>query len=139
MGDWWSLGVMLYEFIVGPLPFGADTDDHMQIFKAIVEEPLTFPDYVTDESALALIKGLIEKRPERRLGGSSLGAKEIKEQPYYTGFGWDALAGGFFKPPWKPDAEALMTSWEPPDGDLMQHVSTDNFRTTSGMEWSKIF
>mmetsp|Transcript_119236 Transcript_119236/g.297454 ORF Transcript_119236/g.297454 Transcript_119236/m.297454 type:complete len:131 (+) Transcript_119236:3-395(+) len=130
---------MLHEFIVGPLPFGADTDDQMAIFRSILNDKLSIPDYVKDADAQRVLKGILDKDPDRRLGGSSLGAKEIKEHAYYTGFNWNALAGGFFEPPWKPNAEALMKNWEPPDGDIMDHVSKDKVTFTKGMEWARSF
>ena len=34
-------------------------------------------------------------------------------------FDWDALAGGFFPPPWQPDAKALWVQWEKPNGKTM--------------------
>jgi len=135
--DWWSLGVMLHEFIVGPLPFGATTDDQMAIFRSIMDDPLVIPDYVKDEDAAALVKGMLDRDPQTRLGAA--GAKEIKEHPYYSEFNWDALAGGFFEPPWRPNAEALMKNWEPPDGDIMDHVSKENFSFSKGMEWARTF
>lgn len=135
--DWWSLGVMLHEFVVGPLPFGADTDDQMGIFRSILGDTLVFPDYVKDLEAQALVAGLLDKDPESRLGG--LGAKEIKEQAYYAGFNWDALAGGFFEPPWKPNAQALMKNWEPPDADVMDYCSQESVTFPKSMEWAKTF
>ncbi|CAE7572363.1 Pkg21D [Symbiodinium sp. CCMP2592] len=134
--DWWSLGVMLYEFVVGPIPFGAGEEDQMRLFAAISEAPLTFPSYVA-EDAMQVLSGLLERRPERRLGSS--GAKEIKKHLWFKGFDWDALAGGFFPPPWQPDAQAQMRNWEEPDGDLMDHVSTESFSFAKGMEWAKLF
>ncbi|CAE7379030.1 MET3 [Symbiodinium microadriaticum] len=134
--DWWSLGVMLYEFVVGPIPFGAGEEDQMRLFAAISEAPLTFPTYVA-EDAMQVLSGLLERRPERRLGSS--GAKEIKKHLWFKGFDWDALAGGFFPPPWQPDAQAQMRNWEEPDGDLMDHVSTESFSFAKGMEWAKLF
>jgi len=130
---------MLYEFIVGPQPFGADTEDQVKIFRAILEEPLTFPASIKDEAAVVVIRALLERKPERRMGGSSIGAKEIKESSFYQGFNWDALAGGFFDPPWKPNQQALMTQWEPPDGEVMDHVSKESFGFSKGMEWAKDF
>lgn len=137
--DWWSLGVMLHEFIVGPLPFGANVDDQVAIFKSILNDSLVFPDYVRDRDAQSIIAGMLDKEPTKRLGSSSEGAKEIKCQTYYNRFNWDALAGGFHDPPWKPNMESLMKTWEPPDGDLMDHVSKDSFSFSDGMEWAKDF
>merc|ERR1719487_2174582 len=109
--DWWSLGVMMYEFVVGPLPFGADATDQMSLFKAILKEPLEFPDYISDEPAKNLIAGLLERKTEKRMGSSTQGAKEMKAHDYYSDFNWDALGGGFHEPPWSPPVEALMKNW----------------------------
>jgi len=137
--DWWSLGVMLYEFIVGPLPFAQEDTDGMGIFRAILHDPIVWPRYVTDETALALMQGMLRKEPEKRLGGTSLGAKEIKQEAYYDGFNWDALAGAALEPPWKPCADVLMKNWEPPDGDLMDHISKETVSFDGDMAWAKDF
>lgn len=135
--DWWSLGVMLHEFVVGPLPFGADAEDQATLFKAILQAELVFPEYVNDEAVLSLIAGLLERKVERRIAAGSKGAKEIMHHPYFIDFNWDALAGGFFEPPWKPDAQSLMQSWEPPDGPLDDNIG--DFSDVKGMEWAKGF
>jgi len=136
--DWWSLGVMAYEFIVGPQPFGANTEDQMKLFQEILEAPLVIPDYVKDQSAISLVQGLLERDGSERLAAQE-GASEIKEHDYFDGFDWDALAGGFYQPPWKPDADEIRASWEPSDGDLMQHVGKGTIKETKGMEWCKGF
>jgi cGMP-dependent protein kinase len=33
MVDLWSIGIMLYEFICGGLPFGEDAEDPFEIYK----------------------------------------------------------------------------------------------------------
>eukprot|EP00928_Gymnodinium_smaydae_P096053 TRINITY_DN8397_c0_g1_i2.p1 TRINITY_DN8397_c0_g1~~TRINITY_DN8397_c0_g1_i2.p1 ORF type:complete len:874 (-),score=186.07 TRINITY_DN8397_c0_g1_i2:65-2686(-) len=137
--DWWSLGVMMYEFIVGPLPFGADTDDQMALFREILEAPLRIPDYVKDPEAVRVLKALLVRTATKRLGGSEAGAREIKEHSYYEGFNWHALAGGFLEPPWKPPVAELRKSWEPPDGDLMSHVKSSSGKEMKGMEWARGF
>lgn len=135
--DWWSLGVMLHEFVVGPLPFGSDAEDQTALFRAILEAELRFPDYIHDEDVISCISGLLERKVDRRLGASSRGAKEIKSHRYYAEFNWDALSGGFFEPPWRPDAKALMNNWEPPDGEL--RAGTGDYSKQRGMEWAQGF
>jgi cGMP-dependent protein kinase len=139
--DWWSLGVMLHEFVVGPLPFGADAEDQMTLFKSICEDTLIFPDYVADDDVKEVIAGLLERKTERRLGSTTRGAKEIKEHSYYasSSFKWDALAGGFHEPPFKPNAQQLMKNWEAPDGDLMNTIGSETVTFSKSMEWARGF
>merc|ERR1712050_31809 len=80
--DWWALGVMMHEFIVGPLPFGRDNDDQLDLFREILEAPLKFPSYVKDDSGVGVVSGLLERTPELRLGCSTRGAKEIQQHLY---------------------------------------------------------
>jgi cGMP-dependent protein kinase len=68
--DWWSLGVMVFEFICGPLPFGSDTEDQLQLFKEILEAPLHFPNYVVNQTAISVLSALLERQPELRLRSS---------------------------------------------------------------------
>eukprot|EP00929_Paragymnodinium_shiwhaense_P065667 TRINITY_DN328_c1_g1_i1.p1 TRINITY_DN328_c1_g1~~TRINITY_DN328_c1_g1_i1.p1 ORF type:complete len:894 (-),score=239.89 TRINITY_DN328_c1_g1_i1:195-2876(-) len=136
--DWWSLGVMMYEFIVGPLPFGADTDDQTKLLREILEKPLFIPKHITDKPSVSILHGMLDKNSAKRLGGSSTGSKDIKMHVFYEGFDWDALAGGWFEPPWKPDAGELRKSWEPGDGDLMKHFKNTG-KEQKGMEWARGF
>mmetsp|Transcript_49647 Transcript_49647/g.118207 ORF Transcript_49647/g.118207 Transcript_49647/m.118207 type:complete len:963 (-) Transcript_49647:64-2952(-) len=140
--DWWALGVMMHEFIVGPLPFGRDTKDQLDLFREILEAPLQFPNYVRDEAAISVITGLLERIPELRLGASMRGAKEIKDHRYFNGFDWDALVGCSMKPPWVPDAKKLQKNWELHNGEPVS--SSNSQSSTRGdddpqMEWARVF
>eukprot|EP00928_Gymnodinium_smaydae_P032775 TRINITY_DN23653_c0_g1_i2.p2 TRINITY_DN23653_c0_g1~~TRINITY_DN23653_c0_g1_i2.p2 ORF type:complete len:336 (-),score=78.86 TRINITY_DN23653_c0_g1_i2:68-1075(-) len=137
--DWWSLGVMMYEFIVGPLPFADDQDRTDEVFRAILEAPLRIPESVTDESSVSILRGLLDRRVARRLGSSIRDAKEIQEHPYFKNLRWDALAGGFLEPPWKPPTEDMKRSWEVVDNDLLQFVSKGEIKQKKGMEWAQSF
>eukprot|EP00929_Paragymnodinium_shiwhaense_P089238 TRINITY_DN49423_c0_g1_i1.p1 TRINITY_DN49423_c0_g1~~TRINITY_DN49423_c0_g1_i1.p1 ORF type:complete len:1029 (+),score=279.16 TRINITY_DN49423_c0_g1_i1:145-3231(+) len=137
--DWWSFGVVVFELVVGPLPFGASSTDQMGLFKAIIEEPLQIPDYVKDEAAQLLLHGLLDRNTDTRLGAPPRNAKEIKVHTYFEGLDWNALAGGFFDPPWAPNQEEIMKSWEPSDGDVSKNVSKGKIKFPKGMEWAKDF
>uniref|UniRef100_A0A0D6R605 non-specific serine/threonine protein kinase n=2 Tax=Spermatophyta TaxID=58024 RepID=A0A0D6R605_ARACU len=87
--DWWSLGAIMYEMLVGYPPFYSD--DPMTTCKKIVHwrHYLKFP----EEARLsAEAKDLICRLlcdVEHRLG--SRGADEIKAHPWFKGIVWDKL------------------------------------------------
>lgn len=140
--DWWSLGVMMHEFICGPLPFGHDTDDQLELFREILEAPLQFPHHMSDASAVNVISGLLERTPELRLGSSTHGAKEIQQHPYFQDFDWDAVAGRYMDPPWKPNTEVLQGNWERMDGQLVLPEGTPAFNCAdqgAEMAWAMEF
>lgn len=54
--DLWSVGVCLYEFICGGLPFGEDAEDPFEIYKEIIKKNLSYPEYMSDKSAKVIIE-----------------------------------------------------------------------------------
>ncbi|XP_071721597.1 uncharacterized protein [Rutidosis leptorrhynchoides] len=87
--DWWSLGAIMYEMLVGYPPFYSD--DPMSTCRKIVhwKSHLKFP----QEAQLTLeAKDLISKllcNVNHRLG--SKGADEIKAHPWFKGIDWDRI------------------------------------------------
>jgi cGMP-dependent protein kinase len=108
--DWWALGVMLHEFVVGPLPFGSDGQSRQEIFHEILHAPLQYLDFVSDESATSAIASLLEREPRQRLG--NCGAAEVKQHAYFAGFDWEAFEQGMVKPPWLPNTSQFSAQWE---------------------------
>lgn len=84
--DWWTFGVFLYELLYGITPFKGHGNE--ETLANVVSQSLMFPDspFVSFQ-ARDLIRGLLVKEPENRLG-SEKGAAEIKQHPFFEGLNW---------------------------------------------------
>lgn len=89
--DWWSMGVILYECVVGNPPFCAD--EPMQTCRKIINwrQTLFFPPEARAElspQCIDFIRRLL-CNAENRLGSTSV--QEIKQHPWFHGIDWDNL------------------------------------------------
>ena len=87
--DWWSVGIIFYEMLIGYPPFFSDTP------QLTCQKICRFKDYfyIPDEckiskNACDLIKRFITV-PEKRLGIN--GIDEIKKHDFFKGFDWDNI------------------------------------------------
>ena len=97
MVDFYSLGALLFEMLTGLPPFYSDNRDEM--YHNIVHKEMTYPRYLSIE-AVKLLRGLLCKDPERRLGFKE-GFDEVKRSDFCKGVDWLALAKRGIKPPLK--------------------------------------
>ncbi len=86
--DLWSIGVCLYEFMCGYVPFGDDVEDPYQIYQEIINTNLSYPNYMNDKKAIKLIEQLLNKMPEIRLGQSFA---SLKRHTWFENFDWVPL------------------------------------------------
>ncbi|KAJ4917498.1 putative serine/threonine protein kinase IREH1 [Raphanus sativus] len=106
--DWWSVGIILFEFIVGIPPFNADNPE--QIFDNIINRKITWPSVPEEMSyeARDLIDRLLTEDPHQRLGAR--GAAEVKQHIFFKDINWDTLPEQ--KAVYVPDTvDALDTSY----------------------------
>ncbi|XP_058381485.1 serine/threonine-protein kinase N1 isoform X1 [Diceros bicornis minor] len=97
--DWWGLGVLLYEMLVGESPFPGD--DEEEVFDSIVNDEVRYPRFLSAE-AVGIMRRLLRRNPERRLGSSEKDAEDVKKQPFFRTLGWDALLARRLPPPFVP-------------------------------------
>ncbi|XP_055758992.1 serine/threonine-protein kinase N1-like isoform X1 [Salvelinus fontinalis] len=97
--DWWGLGVLVYEMLVGESPFPGD--DEEEVFDSIVNDEVRYPRFLSTE-AIAIMRRLLRRNPERRLGSGEKDADEIKKQPFFRGLDWEALLQRKLPPPFVP-------------------------------------
>lgn len=72
--DWWGLGVLIYEMLVGESPFPGDTEE--EVFDSIVNEEVRYPRLLSVE-AISLMRRLLRRNPDRRLGASENDAEDV--------------------------------------------------------------
>jgi serine/threonine protein kinase len=87
--DWWALGIMTFEFLVGFPPFNDESPQ--QIFQNILKREIVWP-LPPDElspAARDLIEKLLHPNPAKRLGAK--GAEEVKKHSFFEGIDWENL------------------------------------------------
>ncbi|KAL5288835.1 PKN2 family protein [Megaselia abdita] len=97
--DWWGLGVLIFEMLVGESPFPGD--DEEEVFDSIVNDEVRYPRFLSLE-AIAIMRRLLRKNPERRLGSSERDAEDVKKQAFFRSIVWDDLLLRKIKPPFVP-------------------------------------
>ncbi|XP_075446537.1 microtubule-associated serine/threonine-protein kinase 4 isoform X4 [Ascaphus truei] len=87
--DWWAMGIILYEFLVGCVPFFGDTPE--ELFGQVISDEINWPE--TDDApptdAQDLITLLLRQNPLERLGTG--GAYEVKQHPFFCALDWNSL------------------------------------------------
>uniref|UniRef100_A0A3Q3DQA6 non-specific serine/threonine protein kinase n=1 Tax=Hippocampus comes TaxID=109280 RepID=A0A3Q3DQA6_HIPCM len=87
--DWWAMGIILYEFLVGCVPFFGDTPE--QLFGQVVNDDIIWPegDDALPADAQELITRLLRQSPLERLGTG--GTPEVKMHIFFLGLDWNGL------------------------------------------------
>lgn len=88
--DWWSMGIILYEFLIGCVPFFGETPE--ELFAHTVNDDIEWPDsddWDVQPESKDLITQLLQQNPRDRLGTG--GAHEVKEHVYFKGLDWNSL------------------------------------------------
>ncbi|KRX06681.1 Protein kinase-like domain [Pseudocohnilembus persalinus] len=104
--DLWSIGICLYEFMIGYVPFAEEADDPYEIYEDIIKKNLSFPSWLKDKYAKKLMQQLLNKTPELRLGRSYAA---LKASQWFENFDWDRLMDRQLRPPYIPPAKKVIS------------------------------
>ena len=115
--DYWSLGVLIYEMIIGKTPFVEDGLNQMALFKKICKGTFSYPRPkmgVTVGQPSSELKDLIDKllvvRASHRLGSLAGADKDIRAHPWYSRLDWNNLVKKGYTAPWIPKLKDAMDS-----------------------------
>lgn len=132
--DWWSLGILIYDMLVGEPPFKAKNEGVLQ--QKILKEKVKMPRYFTAESC-SIVKKLLEKDEKKRLGYGPNGVRDIKSHPFFKGINWKKLSNMEIEPPFRPSVPkgALdISNFDDEFTDLPIGVTPSDFVLTGSQE-----
>ncbi|CAJ0951796.1 unnamed protein product [Ranitomeya imitator] len=130
--DWWSVGIILYEFLLFCVPFKGNSK--FKTYSSITRDDITwtFDNRTPPPDAQDMITELLRKDPAHRLGTG--GAKEIKMHPFLRDLNFDNLLSK--EPHHIPDFkfEEDTGNFELPCGGY-QHIDSEEGDTSEGNDW----
>lgn len=94
--DWWCLGCVIYEMLVGLPPFYSS--NQKELFDKILFGQLRFPVFISS-CARSLISSFLVRSPKDRLSN----ATEIMNHEFFKSLSWSLLLKKEYKPPFVPD------------------------------------
>ncbi|XP_055535412.1 cAMP-dependent protein kinase catalytic subunit PRKX [Wyeomyia smithii] len=97
--DWWALGVLIYEMLVGYPPFY--DDNPFGIYEKILSGKIEWSRHI-EPIAKDLIKKLLVLDRTKRLGNMKNGADDIKRHRWFKHLDWDIVIKRQLKPPLVP-------------------------------------
>ena len=97
--DWWTLGILIYEMIVGIDPF--NDEDTMAIYQKVIKGKIKFPSYFPSD-AKSLVKHLLVKDLSKRYGNLKDGVNDIKYHRFFNDLDWNKLIKCQLEAPYIP-------------------------------------
>lgn len=94
--DWWSVGVIMFEMLVGYPPFCSETQ--RETYHKIINHATTLPKIMEEAAAEVTFtneaRDLIERlltNPSTRIGSGASSVEEIKGHAFFKGIAWDTI------------------------------------------------
>jgi len=125
--DTWGVGILIYEMLYGYTPFADfENNDPRKTMKMIMKNKIEFPsDGVKDPASEDMIRGLLTKDAEQRIGCDEAGIGEVKTHKLYAGFDWNAFYSMEMEAPWRPTLSG-------PDGIVETTEEYDTYKNYMG-------
>lgn len=97
--DWWCLGIIMYEMIVGIDPFS--DDEPMAVYQNILRGRIKFPSKFPKD-AKSLVKHLLVADLTKRYGNLKGGVNDIKGHRWFGAYPWEKVLKRVIEAPYVP-------------------------------------
>ena len=103
--DWWTLGILLFEMLVGQPPFvGGEMGDPINLYASILMSKISFPRTVS-KKAKSCVLNFVERDITKRLGCCAGGSAAVKKHRFFQRHEWRAQEARRVVPPFTPEVE----------------------------------
>jgi serine/threonine protein kinase len=125
--DWWALGILLYEMLVGYPPFFADNP--FALYQKILKGIVKFPTNVVGTTAQTAIKGFLHLDRTRRMSyNNKTGFSTVEKCAYFKGVDWESVENKLIVPVVLPtiNAEGDTSNFDYYEEEAVEEVSNLN-------------
>jgi len=113
--DWWTIGILTFELMVGKTPFIKHNISRSDMFKLIRAGQFEFPSTMQiPPAAQDFIASLVVADPSQRLG--SICSQDIKDHQFFTSYlnvNFEDLENRKVIPPWTPQNKSINDNVSP--------------------------
>lgn len=125
--DWWGLGVLLHELLLGETPFAGRSlvQTQRNILKDTPLPPVKL--CAIEPAAAAFIGALVVRDPFARLGHGAAGTVSVLGHAYLAHLNLERVRGRGYAPLWAPPAGGVQRTVRDSLGDLCPALPPDDF------------
>jgi len=117
--DWFSLGCITYEMVVGKPPYRGEDD--METYHNILIGDTKYPWWLTCTSCKSALSGMLELNPEKRLGARE--KDEVMRHSWFKTIAFESIESKLMHPPLLP---SLRTAIDTINFEALPSVSVDD-------------
>ena len=142
VADYWCLGILVYELLVGKLPFRSPTGNKKETMTMIIRSKLKMPHGVHRTSE-QFLRDTLRRNPEKRIGNGIDALSDLKKHEFFHQIEWNKLYERKIESPIIPIIQAAQKQTQKPpsirkSNRVMEPPSATCQKTFSDFDWAPL-